>query len=60
MVAVTADPTGSGGDAANTPVRLYYVENGATAGLGDLTLSLVATLSGPEELSLADIFWGLG
>lgn len=60
VVAVTADPTGSGGDAANTPVRLYYVENGATAGLGDLTLSLVATLSGPEELSLADIFWGLG
>ena len=60
VVAVTADPTGAGGDAANTAVRLYYVENGGLAGLSDLTVSLVATISGPQELSLADIFWGLG
>lgn len=60
VVAVTADPTGAQGDAANTPVRLYYVTNGADAGTSDLTVSLVASISGPDELSLADIVWGLG
>lgn len=60
VVAVTADPTGSLGDAANTPVNLYYVDNGAAAGLSDLSVALVATISGPTELSLSDIYWGLG
>ena len=56
VVAVTADPTGTRGDAANTAVSLYYVENGPAAGLGDLTVSLVGTVSGPVELTLGEIF----
>lgn len=59
LVAVTADPTGARGDAANTPVALYYVVNGAAAGLDDLSVMLVGTVSGPVELTLSDIFWAL-
>jgi hypothetical protein len=60
VVAVTADPTGNGGDASNTPVRLYYVVNGPGIGLSDLSVSLVGIISGPDELSLDDIVAGLG
>ena len=56
VVAVTADPTGARGDASNTAVALYYVENGAAAGLSDLSVVLVGTISGPVELSLGEIF----
>jgi hypothetical protein len=56
IVAVTADPTGARGDGANTAVSIYFVENGAAAGLSDLRVSLVGTVSGPVELSLAEIF----
>ena len=56
VVAVTLDPTGTRGDAANTPVSLYYVENGPAAGLSDLNVSLVGTVSGPVELTLGEIF----
>jgi hypothetical protein len=38
---------------------VYFVENGATAGLSDLTVSLVGTISGPAELSLAAIYTAL-
>ncbi len=55
IVAVTSDPTGARGDAANTPFSLYYVTNGSAAGLSDLTVSLVGTVSGPVELTLAQI-----
>lgn len=59
VVAVTADPTGGRGDAANTSVSLYYVVNGAVPGLSDLEVSLVGTISGPVELTLSDIFQAL-
>lgn len=59
VIAVSADPTGAHGDAANTPILLYFVENGSAAGLGDLSVSLVGTISGPSELSFADIFGSL-
>ena len=59
VVVVSADPTGARGDGANTPVALYYVENGAAAGLSVLTVSLVGTVSGPVELTLGDIFAAL-
>ncbi len=59
VVAVTIDPTGAAGDAANTAVSIYYVENGATAGLADLSVSLVGTVSGSVELTLAQIFTAL-
>lgn len=59
IIAVSADPSGAHGDAANTPVLLYFVENGSAAGLGDLAVSLVGTISGSNELSFADIFGSL-
>lgn len=59
VVAVTADPTGAFGDAANTPVSLYYVVNGAASGLGDLSVGLVGTISSVAELTLADVHVGL-
>ncbi len=59
VVIVTADPTGSRGDAANTPVSVYFIENGPLAGLSDLSVSLVGTVTGPVELTLADIFGAL-
>lgn len=59
VVAVTADPTGSRGDAAATTVQLYFVENGAAAGLSDLSVSLVGIISGPVELTLGEIFTAL-
>ncbi len=59
VVAVTADPTGARGDAANTVVTLYFVENGATPGLGDLSVSLVGIISGPVELTMSDIYTAL-
>ncbi|MBI5256547.1 MAG: hypothetical protein HY855_08615 [Burkholderiales bacterium] len=59
VVAVTADPTGARGDAANTAVSLYFVENGAAAGLGDLSVSLVGTITGPVELTLGEIYTAL-
>lgn len=55
VVAVTADPTGARGDLANTPFSLYYVTNGAAAGLSDLEVTLVGTVSGVSELTLANI-----
>ena len=58
IVAVTADSTGNGGG-SNTPVLLYYVDNGAATGLADLTVSLVGTISADDELSLADIYAAL-
>lgn len=59
VVAVTADVTGSAGDSAETPIRLYYVVNGAEAGTSDLTVSLIATISSEDELTLANIASGL-
>jgi hypothetical protein len=59
VVAVTADPTGAQGDAANTPISLYYVVNGPSVGLSDLDVALVGTVSGAVELTLADIYAGL-
>lgn len=56
LVFVTADPTGLRGDGANTDVLVYYVENGAAAGLGDLEVTLVATISGPLEPGMDDLF----
>ena len=60
VVAVTADPTGSNGNGANTPVFLYFAANGATAGRSDLTVSLVATISSDTELTLDDTYDALG
>jgi len=59
VVAVTADPTGARGDATHSNVALYFVENGAAAGLSDLSVSLVGTISGPQELTLAEVFTAL-
>ena len=56
VVFVTADPTGARGDAANTAVHIYFVENGAAAGLDDLSVMLVGVLSGPVEPTLSDLF----
>ncbi|WP_374435748.1 beta strand repeat-containing protein [Inhella sp.] len=56
VVFVTADPTGARGDAANTAVHIYFVENGAAAGLDDLSVVLVGTLTGPVEPTLGDLF----
>lgn len=56
VVAVTADPTGSRGDASNTPISIYFIENGPLAGLSDLNVALVGTVAGPVELTLVDIF----
>jgi hypothetical protein len=60
VVAVTADPTGARGDATASPVLLYFVENGAASGLSDLSVSLVGTVSGPQELTLNEVFAALG
>jgi len=59
VIAVTLDPTGAKGDPANTPVTLYFVENGPAAGLNDLSISLVGIISGPVELTMADIYTAL-
>lgn len=59
VVVVTQDPTGARGDAANTPVTLYFVENGSAPGLSDLTVSLVGIISGPIELSMSDMLSAL-
>ncbi|WP_395699717.1 beta strand repeat-containing protein [Aquabacterium sp.] len=59
VVAVTMDPTGARGDAANTQVTLYFVENGAAPGLADLSVSLVGIISGPVELTMGDIYTAL-
>lgn len=56
VFAVTADPDGLvDGVASNQPWLLYYVTNGATAGVGDLTVSLVGTVNSTVELLAADI-----
>lgn len=60
VVAVTLDATGAAGDAANTPVSIYFVENGADVGLSDLSVSLVGSVSGPAEITLAQIYAALG
>jgi Ca2+-binding RTX toxin-like protein len=59
VVAVTADPTGAGGDGAVTPVLLYYVVNGNTPGLSDLTVSRVGTIESVGEPTLAQIYTAL-
>jgi hypothetical protein len=59
VVAVTVDPTGSGGDAIHSPVRLYFVENGAAPGLSDLSVSLVGIVHGTVEPTLAQMFAAL-
>lgn len=59
VVAVTADPTGAQGDATVTPVLLYYVVNGSTPGLSDLTVSLVGTIESAGEATLAQIYAAL-
>lgn len=59
VVVVTQDPTGARGDAANTPVTLYFVENGPLPGLSDLTVSLVGIITGPIELSTSDMYAAL-
>lgn len=59
VVAVTADPTGAAGDAANTAVSIYFVSNGSAPGLADLSVELVGTVSGPVELTLAQVFAAL-
>jgi hypothetical protein len=55
VFAVTADATGGGGTAGVQPWNLYYVSNGATAGTGDLTVTLVGTVNSTVELSAIDI-----
>ncbi len=60
VVVVSADPTGARGDAAVTPINLYFVSNGATAGLSDLSVDWVATITGPLELTLAEIVGAMG
>jgi hypothetical protein len=55
VFAVTADATGAAGTAGNQPWLLYYVSNGATAGTGDLTVTLVGTVNSTVELTAADI-----
>ena len=55
VVAVTADPTGAAGDAANTAVSFYYVTNGAAVGISDIEVTLVGTVSGASELTLSSI-----
>lgn len=59
VVVVTADPTGAAGDPANTAISIYYVENGPAAGLSDLSVGLVGTVSGSVELTLAQILTAL-
>jgi hypothetical protein len=59
VVVVTADPTGASGDGANTPMSIYYVVNGATAGLSDLSVALVGTVSSDTELTLAQMYTAL-
>lgn len=56
VYAVTADTTGNSGTPANDPWRFYYVENGATVGGSDITVTLVGTVNSNTELTLADIF----
>lgn len=56
VLVVTADPTGNRGDAANTPMRVYLVDNGSATGLSDLTVSLVGVVNNPNvELTLAEM-----
>ncbi|WP_284615604.1 hypothetical protein [Aquabacterium humicola] len=55
VFAVSADATGAGGTAGNQSWLLYYVSNGATAGVGDLTVSLVGTVNSTVELTAADV-----
>lgn len=52
---VTEDATGAGGTAGNQAWKIYYVENGATAGVGDLTVTLVGTINSDTELTDAQI-----
>lgn len=60
VIAVTADPTFQQGDPTVTPVLLYFAENGAAAGLSDLTVTLVATLNSATELTTLDLLTALG
>lgn len=59
VVVVTADATGAQGDSAETPMRLYYVDNGLDPGISDLTVGLIATVSADDELTLAQMLSGL-
>jgi len=55
VIAVTEDSTGAGGTAGNQAWKLYFVENGATAGLDDLTVTLVGTVNSDTELTGAQV-----
>ena len=59
VIAVTQDPTGARGDATNSTVQLYFVENGPGLGLNDLSVSLVGIIGGPVELTVGEIFVAL-
>jgi len=60
VIVVSVDPTGSHGDSTVSTVSIYFVENGAAAGTSDLTVSLAGVVSGPTELTFAEIFTALG
>lgn len=55
VFAMSADATGAGGTAGVQAWNLYYVANGATAGTGDLTVTLVGTVNSTVELTLVDV-----
>lgn len=56
VFAVSADADGVAADGTINAWSLYYVSNGATAGTGDLTVTLVGTVnSSAAELAQADI-----
>lgn len=56
VVVVTADPTGAAGNAENSAMSVYFVVNGAASGLSDLSVTLVATVTADDELTLAQMF----
>ena len=60
VVIVTADATGAAGDAANTPMRVYYVTNGELLGTSDLSVTLVGTVNSDDELTLAQMVAAVG
>ncbi len=53
IVLVTADVNGVS-DTTGNAYLIYYVTNGATAGLGDVSVALVGTVNSTTELNAAD------
>ena len=65
VILVTADANGLGGpiddpaDSTNQPYLVYFVSNGAVAGLGDVAVTLVGTLNSASEVSAVNFFAGV-